>query len=92
MCLLMGTVLSMAKTDDGQKKYDQGLYREALELFEKDFAANKTEESYVKALQCRLMLKEFETALKLAAKHPKFKEKLYEKVTIDYFHFYASKS
>ncbi len=74
MCAILGTVLSMAKTEDGQKKYDQGLYREALEWFEKDFAENKTEESYVKALQSQLMLKEFENTLKKALKPPKFKD------------------
>lgn len=75
LSILFVTVLSMAKSTEGQKKYDEGLYREAAEFFEKDFDATKSEESFVKGLQSRLMLKEYENALKTSLNAPKFKEK-----------------
>ncbi len=76
--ILLGTHLSMAKSIEGQKKYDEGLYREAAELFERDFETSRSEESFVKALQSRLMLKEFENTLKKSLKAPKFKEKQWD--------------
>tara|TARA_B110001454_G_scaffold219203_1_gene252166 strand:+ start:92165 stop:98101 length:5937 start_codon:yes stop_codon:yes gene_type:complete len=75
VAVLFSTVLCMAKSNDGQKKYDEGLYQEAAEWFEKDFEATKSEESFVKGLQSRLMLKEFENTLKKAMKAPKFSSK-----------------
>lgn len=75
VAVLFSTVLCMAKSNDGQKKYDEGLYREAAELFEKDFESTKSEESFVKGLQSRLMLKEYENTLKKSTKAPKFSDK-----------------
>jgi uncharacterized protein YfaS (alpha-2-macroglobulin family) len=73
--VLFSTVLCMAKSNEGQKKYDEGLYREAAELFEKDFESTRSEESFVKGLQSRLMLKEYENTLKKSLKAPKFSDK-----------------
>lgn len=75
MGILLSTLMSMAKTTDGQRKYDEGLYKEAAELFEKDYDVTKSEESFVKGLQSRLMLREFENTLKTSIKGPKFKDK-----------------
>lgn len=78
MGVLLGALVSMAKSNEAQKKYDGGLYREAAELFEKDFESNRSEESFVKGLQSRMMLKEYENTLKKALKAPNFKEKKWD--------------
>lgn len=78
--VLVGTAVAFASTVDGQRKYDQGLYKEALGLFESDFEKTKSEESFVKALQSRMMLREYENTLKKAAKPPEFREKKWEMV------------
>lgn len=73
--VFVGASFAMANAVNGQRKYERGLYREAMALFENDFEKTKSEESFIMSLQSRLMLREFEGVLKKAQKPPKFQNK-----------------